>query len=163
MRRLQLLPCISFLCLAFISCKKENELGPQSSRLTMIRITEKDSIFYRRFEYNNQGRLSAITDSNNNGNKRRLDITYNSQGEILKVIEGRSICSFELDYEGRIIKKSVIRPGQLVGSIENTYSYDNSGRIVADSIYSYWTQAVYRTVTYTYDLQNNIRESKFIE
>jgi hypothetical protein len=70
---------------------------------------------------------------------------------------------FESDDKGRIIRRSRIQTGQPVVLVENTYSYDAQGRMIADSLHSYWTQDVWRIAFYSYDQNNNVRESKTVD
>jgi len=149
------------IILAFSSCKKEGSSNSTGTVLKMIKRTERDSIFYRIFQYDNQQRLTSILDSNNNGNKRRFDIFYDSQGKLFKVTEDGNLFTFEFDDKGRIIKKIGLYSGQAQSSIQNTYKYDINGRVIADSMYSYWTQTVYSTISYSYDQNNNVTEAKF--
>lgn len=129
----------------------------------MIRIKEGDSLFYRSFQYDNQNRIIAISDSNNNGYKRNFTINYDAQGEISKVVGGENTYTFEFDNNGRIIKKTRTRAGQQTSIVENAYSYDINDRVIADSVYNYWTGDVYSIVSYSYDQNANVTESKITD
>ena len=159
----RLLVCASFISLAFFSCKKENSASSKD-RLKMIRVTQGDSVSYTSFLYDNQSRLITVLDSNNNGNKRRLNIFYNDQGRMWKVSEdGAGFYTFDFDRKGLITKKSLFHPGLQTSVLTNSYSYDGNGRLIADSFYSYWTKDVYSIVLYTYDQKNNVIESKTVD
>jgi YD repeat-containing protein len=146
----------------FFSCQKEQS-NSQGDRLKMIRVKEKDSVFYRSFQYDDQNRLISILDSNNNGHKRNFIIKYDAQGKLSQVTEGGSIYTFTLDDKGRIVKKSLQLSGQQTTTVENTYNYDVNGRVIADSLYSYWTKDVYNIVFYSYDQSSNVIETKIVD
>lgn len=130
----------------------------------MIRFTEGDSVSYTSFLYDDQNRLVTIMDSNNNGYKTRFDMFYDNQGRMWKVSEdGAGFYTFDFDNKGFIIRKSFFHPGQQTSAIVNSYNYDANGRVITDSVYNYWTAAAYEIVTYYYDQQNNVTESKLIE
>jgi hypothetical protein len=171
MLRFRLAPIVAAICIVLCSCQKEvqSELQGPGSRLKMIRSKWYDSLFYRSFQYDSQGRLSAVLDSNNNGYKQTFYISYDGQGKLWKVMataNGSSVDNtyiFEYDDKGRIVKKSRFPIGRQTGTIENSFSYDVQGRIAADSIYSYWTQQVYRIVSYSYDQKSNVVGLKAVD
>jgi len=123
----------------------------------MIKRTERDSISYTIYQYDDQHHLTSIQDSNNNGHKRRFDIFYDGQGKLLKVTQDGNVFTFEFDDKGRINKKIGSHASGSGSSIQNTYKYDVAGRVLADSMYSYWAQ----TNSYSYDQNNNVTEAKF--
>jgi YD repeat-containing protein len=162
MRTSLLFVVITIASLTFFSCQKEPS-NSEGDRLKMIRIKEKDSLFFRSFQYDDQNKLISILDSNNNGHKRNFIIKYDAQGKLSQVTEGGSIYTFTLDDKGRIIKKSLQLSGQQITNVENTYNYDVNGRVIADSLYSYWTKDVYSIVFYSYDQSSNVIEIKTVD
>lgn len=157
--RLSLLICFAAL---FFSCKKEESVS-QGSRLKMIRYKEGDSLGYRSFQYDGQQRVVGIIDSSNNGYKYTTYITYDAQGKLSKVIDGGTTYTFELDDKGRIIKKSATHQGQQGTIVTDTYYYDTNNRLIADSLHDYWTNNIWRIVSYSYDQSNNVVESTIID
>jgi YD repeat-containing protein len=157
--RLSLLICFAVL---FFSCKKE-ESGSQGSRLKMIRSQDGDSIGYVSFKYDNKDRLNILIDSNNNGNISTTNITYDAEGKLSKVTNNGTIYTFEYDDKGRITKRFVLYPGRQTSTVENAYSYDVNGRVIADSIFSYWSGNLFEILTYSYDQNNNVTESEVID
>jgi YD repeat-containing protein len=162
MRTFLLLVIVAFVSLTFFSCQKDNS-SSQGDRLKTIRIKVGDSLFYRSFQYDGQNKLISILDSNNNGFKRNFIISYDAQGKLSQVSEGATIYTFEFDSKGRIIKKLVNLAGQQATDVANTYSYDINGKVVADSVYSYWTKNVYSIASYSYDQSGNVTESRTLD
>jgi YD repeat-containing protein len=162
MRTFLLFVVIIITSLCFFSCQKEQS-NSEGNRLKAIRSKVGDSIFYRTFQYDDQSRLKSIVDSNNNGYKRSFIISYDAQGKLSQVTEGGNIYTFTFDDKGRIIKKSAKLSGQQASTIVNAYNYDANGRVIADSIYSYWTKDVYSIVSYSYDQSTNVTEVKTVD
>jgi YD repeat-containing protein len=123
-------------------------------------MQEGDSISYRFFQYDQEDRIISITDSNNNGNRRQLVMSYDAQGKLSQVTEGATIYKFEYDNKGRIAKKLHSYSGQQTSLVSNNYIYDLNGRVIADS--SSWSTG-FIVVTYSYDAAGNVTASKSAE
>lgn len=156
---------------AFNACKKENLPDAQGIRLKMTVSKTGDSIFYRSFIYDNLDRVISVYDSSNGWHRHRMFIDYDEHGRLWKVNESSNSnfdgsfaeisFSFSYDDKGRVIKKFGVSPTG--SSIRNTYSYDSKNRLIADSIYNYWSDDIFRYITYSYDQNDNVIESKEIE
>lgn len=124
-----------------------------------------DSISYESFNYDNQNRVTTIEDSNNNGAKYKFLIEYNTQGQPHKLTAfynytfGGS-CLFNYDNNGKVKKRINQSASNNEDSIQNVYTYDSRGRLIADSVYSYWTNQVFSYITYSYNENDNVTERK---
>jgi hypothetical protein len=73
------------------------------------------------------------------------------------------VYTFVFDSGDRIIKKLYKGLGQLI-DVTNTYTYDTSGNMVADSVFdNYWAKTVYWIASYTYDQNRNVIESNVVD
>ena len=158
MFRLSLILAASLLL--FFSCKKEKDLpDAPGDRLKMIRYKEGDSISFRLFQYDVQNRLTAVVDSGHGGIYRR-DISYDIPGNLLRIDINGDIITFDFNNEGRVIRKKSIVPGQQSPTVRNTYVYDIEGKVISDSLHGYWTPDVWGVVSFIYDGNKNVIESK---
>ena len=138
----------------------------ESSHLKMVISKWYDSINYTSFKYDSQHRLSAQVDSNNNGHKHIARIEYNAQDRPIKITTAYTYNntnfypdqsdSLIYDASGRIVKKVSLNALTNIDPTRNSYSYDAKGRLIADSIHSYWANEIFGYITYTYDDNDNI-------
>jgi YD repeat-containing protein len=158
--RLSLILC--FISSIIFSCSKEDS-GSQGTHLKMIRSQDGDSVGYVFFKYDGQGRLNMMIDSGNNGYISKTYIAYDADGRLSKVTNEGTIYTFEFDNKGKIIKRFVRYPASQTTAVEDVYSYDINGRIIVDSIFSYWSGNLFETITYSYDQNNNITQSEVVD
>ena len=159
----RLLFILAPIFLVLFSCQKEDQPDAPGNRLKMISTKDGDSISWRSFQYDDQNRLIAIHDSNNNGYQWRRVISYDWRGKLETVTEEGTIYTFDFDDQGRIIRKWGTYSGQQSAIVRHTYAYDIDGRVISDSSYSYFTPTVSSIVSYVYDQNNNVIESKAVE
>jgi len=158
MFRLSLISAASLLL--FFSCKKEENLpDAPGDRLKMIRYKDGDSISFRSFQYDVENRLTAVVDSGHGGVYRR-NVSYDPQGNLLSVTVNGDVYTFDLNSAGRVIRMWSTVPGQQSPTVRNSYGYDTEGKVVSDSIHSYWSPDVWGVVSFLYDGNNNVIESK---
>ena len=159
MFRLSLISTASLLL--FFSCQKEDLPDAPGDRLKMIRYKEGDSISFRTFQYDVQNRLTAVVDSGHGGVYRRI-VSYDTQGNLLSIAVNGDIYTFDLNSEGKVIRTWSTVPGQQSATVRNSYGYDMEGKLISDSIHSYWSPDVWGVVSFLYDVNNNVIESKLI-
>ena len=75
---------ITILYSLFSACKKSDLPDTDGQQLQRSITKEGDSILYSFFSYDDQDRLTAMIDSNNNGYVWKTFIDYNSQGNLVK-------------------------------------------------------------------------------
>jgi len=161
MLNIRLLLSAATLAFIFSACQKENTTLAEGTKLKMTTSQLNDSISYESFNYDNQNRVTLIEDSNNNGAKYKMLIEYNAQGQPLKLTASQNQSYFfSYDNNGRIVKKLNQPASNSGNSIRNVYSYDSKGRLIADSVYSSWTNEVFSYTTYTYNENDNVVERK---
>ncbi len=152
----------------FIACKKDDVPDTEGSRLHMTIYQIGNSISSRRFVYDDQNRLSAIYDSSNGLYRHRVFLNYDPQGKLVQVTDANNgmfdgsfieiVFSFQYDQAGRMTRKAGVSPSG--NPIINSYTYDARNRLVADSMYSYWSDKIYSYTTFTYDNNDNVIERK---
>jgi len=148
--------------LLFFFCNKDDDLpDAPGDRLKMIRYKEGDSIWFRSFHYDAQNRLTAVVDSGHGGVYRR-NISYDAQGNPMSAAINGDIYTFELNNEGRVIRTKSTVSGQQSPTVRNSYGYDTEGKVISDSIHSYWSPDVWGVVSFLYDGNSNVIESKLI-
>jgi hypothetical protein len=146
--------------LLFFSCKKDEDLPvAPGDRLKMIRYQQGDTIWFRSFQYDVQNKLTAMVDSGHGGIYRR-NISYGAQGNLLSAAINGDLYTFELNSEGRVIRTKSTVQGQQSPTVRNSYGYDSEGKIISDSIHGYWSTDVWGVVSFLYDGNNNVIESK---
>lgn len=157
---------ITILYFLFSACKKSDLPNTDGQRLQRSITKEGDSILYSFFNYDDQDRLTAMTDSNNNGYVWKTFIDYNNQGNLVKfkVLSSSypnspiNEVSYSLLYNNndQVVEKrvttSTIGPDKKI----NTYSYDIQGRLIGDTTYSYWNNEVFSYMAFIYDGNNDV-------
>jgi len=148
-----------------ISCKKNQE--PQEGNLLKRIVTTSsfaggiDSFFY-----DNQKRLTAIKVFNNQDYNKFIE--YGPDGNIFRVIykyQGADVYSFKFirNSLGQIIRKSSTPSPGFQYAFDQSYTYDNAGRLVSDTTYYKQTDSVLYYGSYKYDNNGNIFESDFYD
>lgn len=154
--------------ISFFSCTKNNTDSPAPGE-RIKRIVSKnseDSTWYITFNYNTDGRLFMIVDSNSQTHIRNTFIYYDSQNRLLKAEKFyyygslsnmlyKTVDSFT--YDNNLISKkfgtSTYNPGY---RLSHTYSYDSQKRLIADSSYSSLTNKAAFFKKFTYAGNNNL-------
>ena len=147
----------------FSSCQKEATPGSTNQYLRKTTSRSGDSLNHTTYTYDNQNRLVSISSSFNQGQgeQYRIDITYDAQGRMASASQNRNgIDSFRYDNQNRIVQKLHITPSSTTYTGRSTYSYDTKGRLLADTLHSYWTNEIFEYTIYTYDQNDNIIEVK---
>jgi hypothetical protein len=134
---------VIFLC----ACTKSDQPSESKQRLKKIinRDQGSDSAGYRNFNYDSQGNIISIEDSNSQTHMWRTFISYNNQNNMVKAIRlhyygalnnvlSQRTDSFVYDNSNRIIKKLTLS-GNGSYQINNTYNYDGQNRLLVDSMY----------------------------
>jgi len=163
MPRNQTLAIIAFVSFAFTSCQKEPAISG-GDRLKSIRFKTNDSISYRSFQYDDQNRISSILDSNNNGHLYKMLISYDAQGRLSQITGNGDysiVYTFEYDDKGRVSKK--LYSNQQASGPMDGYSYDANDRVIADSVYSYWSPGIFSITSYSYNQGGNVIDTKTID
>ena len=161
MRKLLFYLCILSLLWTFSSCQKE--ATPDSTNQYLRKTTSRsgDSLNHTTYTYDNQNRLVSISSSFNQGQgeQYRIDITYDAQGRMASARHTRNgTDSFRYDNQNRIIQK-LGTPSVSTPYLERSaYAYDIKGRLIADTLYSVWSNEIFEYTAYTYDQNDNVTE-----
>src|SRR5688572_3179239 len=157
---------IAILYSLFSACKKSDLPTTDGQRLQRSITKEGDSILYSFFNYDDHDRLTAMTDSNNNGYVWKTFIDYNNQGNLVKFKVLSSsypgepvnevLYSLLYNNNNQVVEKQIttfsVGPDKKI----NTYSYDAQGRLIVDTTYSYWNDEIFSYMAFIYDGNNNI-------
>ena len=150
------------------SCTKNNDDLPSGQRIkNVISKSGLDSTWYVTFNYDANGKLFMIQDSNSQTHVHQTFIYYNSQNRLQKVFRfsyygspgsllNQFTDSFAYDNANLISKKysaSIQNPSY---KLYHTYSYDGQKRLVADSNYSTLTNTVGSLNKFSYDANDNV-------
>lgn len=152
------------ITLLLAGCKKERDIREGSLLKRRIQITTNQTATFDSFLYDTQKRLAGIQYFNSNTNYD-CAIEYNAEGKLSRVIYRymgveRYSCSFVYNDKGQITKKLVTpTPGFEYGNNES-YAYDDSGRLISDTLYFRQTSTVQGYTTFTYDSNGNIVEAE---
>ena len=168
MYTLKFLFIVSILGVGFFSCTKNNNPSPNTSGEQLKRmVSRSDSMWYVSFEYDGQGRLIAIKDTNSQMHIGNTSIQYDQQNRMVKMIlmryyqsmsnsTGQWIDSFGYDNNNHVIKKFSISSTIPETKVRNTYSYNPQGNLLADTAYDYWSNSIWGYTKFTYDGDDNI-------
>ncbi len=151
-------PCIAILLWMLASCQKETAPTVDNAILKKTTIKSGDSLFYEYFINDSQGNLVSILDSDNNGHSRTRQLLYDQQGRLASVTDRFDLdpvftYSFQYDNNNRIIKKLLSGT-----TLRHSYAYDALGRLIADTMMSYWSGDISRYTSYAYNQIDNIIE-----
>jgi hypothetical protein len=159
---------VSLLTIGFFSCTKDNVPSNDTSGEQLKRmVSTSDSMWYVSFQYDGQGRLIAIKDTNSQMHIGNTFIQYDQQDRMTKMVfiryyqsmnnsTGQWIDSFAYDNSNRLIKKFAISPMLSAPKIRNTYSYDGQGNLVVDTAHDYWSDKILGYTRLSYDGSRNI-------
>jgi YD repeat-containing protein len=167
----------AFIILVFLyACTKDDLPQAGGERLhKIIRSNDQDdSMHYVTFNYDAQGRLAVIEDSNSQTHMHRTLISYNNDNKMIKIVRTRyygspsnllgqeGADSFVYNNDNRIIKRLAIstQNNNPAYTTSNTYSYDEQGRLVTDTAHSIWTNGIAGLTTFTYDTNDNVIKSE---
>jgi YD repeat-containing protein len=90
MTSLKFLFIASILGIGFFSCKKDDIQSPETSGERLKRmVSHSDSMWYVSFQYDGQGRLTAIKDTNSQMHIGNTSIQYDQQNRMIKMIRMR--------------------------------------------------------------------------
>ena len=166
---------ISILGIGFFSCNKDNVPSTDTSGERLKRmVNTSDSMWYVSFQYDGQGRLIAIKDTNSQMHIGNTSIQYDQQNRMIKMISmryyqsmsnstGQWIDSFAYDNSNRLIKKFGTSSTSPDFKIRNTYSYDAQGNLLVDTAYDYWSNTIRGYTKLTYDGSDNISQVERFE
>jgi hypothetical protein len=155
------------ICAVFLSsCKKDNNDSlSNKNRLYEFRSHWYDTIGYYLLKYNQVGKLTQIKATSNNQplDTSNWTISYDAENRMTGYtlthnrISWFASFKFLHDHAGRIIAK--------VYSSNNgpshIYSYDNLGRLISDSSYSYSENSYFPRGVFKYDSRSNLIEYQF--
>ena len=146
------------------ACTKSDQPNESQQRLKKIINRHHDSAGYRSFNYDSQGNIVSIEDSNSQTHMWRTLISYNNQNNMVKAIRlhyygtlnnvlSQRTDSFIYDNSNRIIKKLTLSSN---GSYQlyNTYNYNGQNRLIVDSMYSSNKPIAY--FKFSYDGNDNV-------
>lgn len=163
------------LAIGFFSCKKENASSSDTSSERLKRmVSHSDSMWYVSFQYDGQGKLIAIKDTNSQMHIGNTTIQYDGQNRMIKMVwmryyqsvnnpTGQKVDSFGYDNNNRIIKRFHFSSSIPGPKLINTYTYDGQGRLLVDTAYDYWSNTVWEYARFTYDGSGNIIQSERFE
>lgn len=148
-----------------ISCKK-NQTPQEGNLLKRIVTTSSFIGGIDSFFYDNQKRLTEIKLFNNQGYNKFIE--YGPDGNIFRVIykyQGADVYSFKFirNPVGQIIRKSSTPISGFQYAYDQSYTYDNAGRLVSDTTYYKQTDSVLYYSSYKYDNNGNIFEYDFYD
>ena len=165
----------SILGIGFFSCEKDDVAStyPSGERLKRM-VRASDSMWYVSFQYDGQGRLVAIKDTNSQMHIGNRSILYDQQNRMIKMVSmryyqsmsnptARWTDSFAYDNSNRLIKKFVSSSTIPEPKIRNTYSYDAQGNLLVDTAYDYWSNTIWGYTKFTYDGSGNISQIERFE
>jgi len=166
---------LSHICLAafsmvtVFSCAKNNDGQPSSGERIKKVISKSglDSTWYVTFNYDANGKLFMIQDSNSQTHVHQAFLYYNSQDRLQKVsrfsyygspgnLLNQFSDSFSYDNANLISKKYSASTQNPSYRLYHTYRYDAQKRLVADSVYSTLTNTVEALDKFTYDVNDNV-------
>lgn len=164
--KLKALSVITILSLILLNCKKEPEINEGSLIKRTVQTYYDRHTTVDTFLYDTQKRLTGIKYFNTN-TKYDNKIEYDEQARLSKArysymgVEKYS-CSFIYNEKGQIIKKLVTpsSPG-LLNIYDESYAYDNTGRLISDTTYHTHSSSVQYYLTFKYDTNGNIVEDNF--
>jgi hypothetical protein len=151
------------------SCAKNNDDQPSSGERIKKVISKSglDSTWYVTFNYDANGRLFMIQDSNSQTHVHQTFVYFNSQNRLQKVsrfsyygspgnLLNQVSDSFAYDNANLISKKFSASTQNPSYRLYHTYSYDGQKRLVADSVYSTLTNTAESLDKFTYDVNDNV-------
>ena len=148
-----------FLVLLFCTCKKDHSGPPEPKGTTLDRSEYTDniggSVSILVYNYNSYGDLVSISSGSGTGLGSDT-LIYESAGKLLEYRAG-SVWKTTMEYDGngRIIKKTGILSQNTTPFVTTLYTYDNIGRITADSSIDD-TGKVYEYHSFSYDNNGNM-------
>jgi hypothetical protein len=162
----KVLPLIAFLIILLVSCKKESDINEGS----LIKRTVQTSLYQPTttvdtFLYDTQKRLTGIRYLDTNS-KYDIQIEYDAQGRFSKIGYGymgreNYSCSFVYNSRGQIINKLTVPSPGFDYAYDESYGYDDMGRVTSDTTYYKQTDSVLYFITFTYDNNGNVLEDDF--
>lgn len=148
------------------SCQKEDLPNAGGELLQKIKYNSNDSVLYTFFYYDDQNKLVAITDSNNNGHLWKTHIEYNIQDKPVKFkVFYRShpggsfsegVDSLVYNTQWQVMKELYTSSFIPTYKVINTYSYDAQGRLAVDTMHNYRSDEVNGYTNFIYDGSNNV-------
>lgn len=165
MRKLLFLSSILF-SLLLIGCQKEITTQDTSApKLLSVLMKSGDSSTRINLNYDNQNRLSGYSLTIGQRIYKKSDLLYDTQGRLTGYSDTmsnglRTTYSFSYDQNGRILQKMATYSNYSGSALpfRKTYAYDVQGRLIADTIFSYWSNDIAEYKTYKYDQNDNIIE-----
>lgn len=159
---------LSILILAiffFTTCKKGNNANEGNILKRIIHASIGPTAPIDSFIYDGNKRLVAIRYSNNNSEYDKA-IEYDIQNRLLRVMYSyqgvdKYSCSFVYDAMGHIIKKIATPVGGFNFADNESYAYDNLGRLISDTTYHNQSNTIQYYSTFKYDDNGNIAEQDF--
>ena len=157
------------------SCSKEDLPQASGERLHRIVSSDGDSTAYLNFNYDSEDKLTIIEDSNSQTHLGRTFLFYNENKQMVKRVSMRYYGSlnnllsqwtdsFVYDNKNRIIKTVLISTQNNTPSFRtiNTFSYDEQGRLLADTAHNYWNNDIAALTRFTYDGSGDVVQSENI-
>ena len=153
---------VVIVALTLFSCKKDDFPTTNGKLLHKIINRWHDSLYYTTLKYDMQEKLVEIKATSNNRplDTSTLTISYDSQNKLIGYTYAQDqrfqIQSFVFTYDsdGHIISK--VNVGTNVRS--QVYSYDKTGRLIADSVFDKRANSIILKTTFKYDDKNNLIE-----
>lgn len=155
------------------SCSKEHLPQASGERLYRIVNSDGDSTLYLNFNYDAEGKLTLIEDSNSQTHLGRIFLYYNEDNKMVKRVWmryygslnnllGQGIDSFIYDNNDRITKTILISTPNNTPTYKtiNSFSYDEQGRLIADTTHSYWNNDITALTKFTYDAGGDVVQSE---
>jgi YD repeat-containing protein len=158
---------LSFLCMILLSCTKQQDNRPNTStQLTSTQTYWGDSIYYRTFQYDAQGRLVKIVDSINfpNWTPQVSVLTYNTANQLQKISVTTYFSSYDMKFYYNSNNQVILRKDSLTSQpntwhSNTTFAYDAQGRIIADTLKD--ANSFQSATNYTYNQNDNITSSQY--
>jgi hypothetical protein len=163
------------VAVVFVCACTKNDAPSQTSTQRLKRVFNKsDSAGYVTFNYDAEGKLKSIEDSNSQTHLGRTFFYYNSEGKLSKSIRmhyfgslsnllDQRTDSFAYDNTNRNVIKfsqSTYNAGYKINSI---YGFDAQNRLIVDSNYSIFTNRVEAFQRFTYDGNDNLIQIESFE
>lgn len=154
-----------FLGILLFSCKKESNIEEGNLIKRRINVSTHQRETVDSFMYDVQNRLTGIKYFNTN-TKYDIRVEYDGQGRFAKVrysYLGREdyTCAFEFNSSGQIIKKIATPSAGFNFAYNESYAYDNFGRVISDTTYYKQTDTVLYYMTFRYNSNGNVVEDEF--
>jgi len=165
MRKLLFLLALLF-SLLLIGCQKEITQDTSAPKLSSVLMKSDDSSARVNLNYDNQNRLTGYSFMIGQRIYKISNLLYDNQGRLISYSDttsdgSRATYSFSYDQNGRIVQKLATYYSNYSGSalpFKKTYAYDVQGRLIADTVFSFWSNEIGEYKSYKYDQNDNIIE-----